>query len=36
VVKIVVSKEITDADKSLYKQLAERETPPRTGLWPMS
>ncbi len=36
VVKIVVSKEISDADKLLYKQLAERETSPRTGLWPMS
>ena len=34
VVKIVVPKEISDADKSLYKQLAERETSPRTGLWP--
>ena len=34
VVKIVVSKEISEADKSLYKQLAEHETPPRTGLWP--
>ena len=34
VVKIVVSKEISEADKSLYKQLAERETSPRDGLWP--
>ncbi len=33
VVKIVVSKAISDADKSLYKQLAEHETPPRVGLW---
>ena len=34
VVKIVVSKEISEADKSLYKQLAESETSPRDGLWP--
>ena len=34
VVKIVVPKEISDEDKSLYKQLAERETSPRDGLWP--
>ena len=33
--RIVVSKEISDHDKSLYKQLAERETPPRNGLWPI-
>ena len=35
VVKIVVPKEISEADKSLYKQLAERETSPRDGLWPV-
>ena len=34
VVKIVIPKEISDLDKSLYKQLAEHETSPRTGLWP--
>ena len=34
VVKIVIPKEISDHDKSLYKQLAEHETSPRIGLWP--
>ncbi|MEK6258514.1 MAG: DnaJ C-terminal domain-containing protein [Planctomycetota bacterium] len=34
VVKIVIPKEISDHDKSLYKQLAEHEPSPRTGLWP--
>ena len=34
VVKIVVPKAISEEDKSLYKQLAERETSPRDGLWP--
>lgn len=34
VVKIVIPKEISDEDKSLYKKLAEREASPRVGLWP--
>ncbi len=35
VVKIVVPKEISDHDQSLYKQLAEHEASPRDGLWPV-
>jgi curved DNA-binding protein len=33
VVKIVVPKESSDAVKALYRQLAETESSPRTGLW---
>jgi DnaJ-class molecular chaperone len=33
VVKIVVPKEMSDAEKSLYKKIAEHESSPRTGLW---
>ncbi|MBM4077463.1 MAG: J domain-containing protein [Planctomycetes bacterium] len=33
VVKIVVPRELSDKDKSLYKQLAENEASPRDNLW---
>jgi curved DNA-binding protein len=33
VIKIVVPKTISDADKALYQTLAANETSPRTGLW---
>lgn len=34
VIKIVVPKEISEKDKALYRELAERESSPRVGLWP--
>jgi len=33
VIKIVIAKGLSDADKSLYQQLAKNETPPRDNLW---
>lgn len=33
VIKIVVPKTVSEADKALYQQLAEQEKSPRTGLW---
>ena len=33
VIKIVVPKDISDADKSLYQQLAEHQPSPRSHLW---
>lgn len=33
VIKIVVSKVISDSDKALYQQLAQNELPPRASLW---
>jgi len=33
VIKIVLPKDLTDHDKSLYKQLAEHESSVREGLW---